>query len=66
MISRRLWNLHQRRKFLRAKASRDILKFRVSEMVFAGVFFFHRRLHVVSLEHTQDWEKCHQNVPGIP
>ena len=26
MNSRRLWNLHQRHKFLRAKASRDILK----------------------------------------
>ena len=38
MCSRRLWNSHQRRKFLRATASRDILKFRVSEMVFPGVF----------------------------
>ena len=38
MNSRRLWNSHQRHKFLRAEASRDILKFRVSEMVFAGVF----------------------------
>ena len=38
MISRRLWNSHQRHKFLRAKASRDILKFRVSEIVFPGVF----------------------------
>ena len=38
MCSRRLWNSHQRRKFLRATASRDILKFRVSEIVFPGVF----------------------------
>ena len=30
MNSRRLWNSHQRHKFLRAEASRDILKFRVS------------------------------------
>ena len=27
MNSRQLWNLHQRHKFLRAEASRDILKF---------------------------------------
>jgi len=38
MNSRRLWNSHQRLKFLRARASRDILKFRVSEMAFAGIF----------------------------
>ena len=38
MCSMRLWNSHQRHKFLRATASRDILKFRVSEMVFPGVF----------------------------
>ena len=38
MISRRLWNSHQRHKFLRAEASRDILKFRVSEVVFPEVF----------------------------
>ena len=37
MKSRWLWNLHQRHKFLRAEASRDILKFRVSEMAFPGV-----------------------------
>ena len=38
--SRQLWNLHQRYKgkFLRAKASRDILTFKVSEMEFPGVF----------------------------
>ena len=37
MKGRWLWNLHQRHKFLRAEASRDILKFRVSEMAFPGV-----------------------------
>ena len=36
--SRRLWNSSQRHKFLRAKASRDSLKIRVSEMVFPWVF----------------------------
>ena len=38
MNSRRLWNSHQRHKFLRAEASRDILKLRVSKMMFPGVF----------------------------
>ena len=38
MNSRRLWNLHQRHKFLKAEASRDILKFRVSEMSCPGGF----------------------------
>ena len=38
MNSRRLCNSHLRHKFLRVKASGDILKFRVSEMAFAGVF----------------------------
>ena len=32
MYSRRLWNLYQRHKFSRAEASRDIFKFKVSEM----------------------------------
>jgi len=36
--SRQLWNSHQRHNFLRAEASRDVLKFRVSEMAFPGVF----------------------------
>ena len=39
MNSRQLWNSHHRHKFLRAKASRDILKFRVSEMVFKRDFY---------------------------
>ena len=38
MNTRWLWNLHQRNKFSRAEASRDILKIRVSEMVFPEVF----------------------------
>ena len=38
MNSSWLWNSHQRHKFLRAEASRDILKFRVSEMPLPGVF----------------------------
>ena len=33
-----LWNLHQRHKFLRAEASRDILKISISEMAFPGGF----------------------------
>ena len=31
-------NSHQRHNFLRAEVSRDMLKFRVSEMAFPGVF----------------------------
>ena len=38
MNNRRLWNLHQSPKSVRAKASRYILKFRVSEIVFPEVF----------------------------
>jgi len=37
MNSRQLWNSHQRHKFLRAKASTDILEFRVLEMPFPWV-----------------------------
>ena len=36
MNSRQLWNSNQRHKFLRAKASRGILKFSVSEIAFRG------------------------------
>ena len=59
-----LWNLHQRHKFLRAEASKDILKFKVSKMAFPGVFKMYFplwmpsgfvRIHV-----------CRWNVPGIP
>ena len=38
MNSRRLWNSHQRRTFLRVEASRDIVKFRISEIASPGVF----------------------------
>ena len=38
MNRRRLWNSHQRHKFLRAETFRDILKFRVSEMAFSVIF----------------------------
>ena len=38
MNRRQFWHLHEGHKFLRAEASRDILKFRVSEMAFPGVF----------------------------
>ena len=38
MNCRQLWNSNHRHKFLRAKESRDILKFRVSEITFPGVF----------------------------
>ena len=44
MNSRQLWNSYQRNKFLRAEASREILKFRVSEMAFPGVFKRYFRL----------------------
>ena len=33
-----IWNSHERNKFLRAKASRDISKFRVSKIALKGVF----------------------------
>ena len=41
MNSRRLWNLHQRHKFLKAEACMDILTFRVSEIVIPVVFKKH-------------------------
>ena len=43
MNSRWLRNLHQRHKFLRAEASRDILEIRVSEIAFSGVFKMFRQ-----------------------
>ena len=68
MNSRRLWNSHQRHKFLRAEASGHILKFRVSEMAFPGFSrgIFHLGCYVVSSEYSQHWEQCHRNVTGIP
>ena len=41
MNSKQFWNWHQRHKFLRVEAARDILKFRVSGMAFPGVFKRH-------------------------
>ena len=52
MNTRQLWNAHQRHKFLRAEVSGDILKFRVSEMAFAGVF--KRYFPLRTPEYTQD------------
>ena len=68
MSSGQLWNSHQRHKFWRAQASRDILKFRVLEMAFPGLFkrYFPLRTPYVALsEYMQDWEQCHQNVPDL-
>ena len=39
MNSSQLWHLHQRHKFLRAEASRDIFKIRVSEMAMDAMLF---------------------------
>ena len=38
MAGGQLSNSHQRHKFLRDQASRNILKFRISKMAFSGVF----------------------------
>ena len=63
--SRRFWDSHQRHKFLRAEASRDILKFRVSEIAFSGDSrgIFHRERHVFSSEYTQDLDQCRSKCP---
>ena len=68
MNSRQLWNSHQRHKFLRAEASRHILKLRVSEMAFPGFSrgIFHLGCYVVLSEYLQHWAQCHGNVAGIP
>ena len=58
MNSRRLWNSYQRHKFLR-----DILKFRVVEMLFPAVFkrYFRRGRHVVSSEYIENTRKTGNN-----
>ena len=67
MNSRWLWNQHQRHKFPRVKTSGDILKFRVLEMPFPWVFKrYFDRVAMLYREYTQDWERCRQNVPGVP
>ena len=67
MNSRRLWNSRQTLKFLRAKASSDILKF-TQKWHFQGFSrgIFHRRCYVFSSQYWQHWEQCHRNVAGIP
>ena len=69
MNSRQLWNLYQRNKFMRTEASRDILKFRVLEMAFPGVLFFHHgiaRMLFRQNSHKTGNMQCHQNISGIP
>ena len=69
MNSRQLWNSHQRHKFLRAEASRDILKFRVSEMAFSGVFkrYFPPRTPCFFRQNTlKTGNNAGNNVSGIP
>jgi len=63
-----IWNSHERNTFLRAEASRDILKFRVSKMALKVVFkrCFPPQTPCCSVKYAQDWEQCRQNVPGIP
>ena len=53
-----------RHKFVRAEASRDILKFRVSEMPFPGVFkrFFHRGRQLVPPEYIENTLKTGSNA----
>ena len=68
MNSRRLWNSHQSHKVLRAKASRDILKFRVLEMAFPVVFkrCFPLRTPCCFITIHARQGKCHHNVQGVP
>ena len=68
MNSRQLWNSHQRHKFLRAEASRDILKFRVSEMAFSGVFksYFLPWVPRFGQNTHKTGNNASLNVPGIP
>ena len=58
--------LAPRHKFLRAVASSDILKFRVSEMAFSGVF--KRYSPPPRMPYAQDWEQYRpkdcRNVPS--
>ena len=68
MNSRRLLNSHRRHKFLRAEASRDIVKFRSLEMVFPGVFkrYFSPRTPCRLVRMYADGQRCRRNVPGVP
>ena len=66
MNRRRLWNSHQRHKFLRAKATRDIFKIRVSEMVFPEVFkrYFPPRMPCCFIR-IHAIMQSRWNVPGV-
>ena len=65
-----IWKSHQRHKFLRAEVSRDILKFRVSEMPFPGVFkrYFPPRTPCcfVRIHARLGTIESKINVPGVP
>ena len=65
MKSRR--NLHQKPKFLRAEASRDTLKLKVSEMAVPGVFnrYFPRRTPFCFVRIHSRLGIMPSNVPGI-
>ena len=67
MSSERLWNLHQRHKFLRAEASSGILKFRVSEIEFSSVFkrYFPLRTPCCFVGIHPGLGQCCQNVPSV-
>ena len=68
MNSRRLWNSHQRHKFLRAKASRDIWNWESRKWWVQGFSsgIFHCSRHVVLSEYMQVWAQWRQNVPSVP
>ena len=64
MNSRWLWNSHQKHKFLRAEASRDILNLESQKCHFQGLSrgIFHHGRHVVSSEHTENTRKTGNNA----
>ena len=69
MNSRWPWNSHQRHKFWRAEASRNILKFRVLKIAFPGVFnrYFPLWMPCCSVRiHARRGTLCRRNVPGVP
>ena len=67
--SRQPWDSHQRHKFWRAEASRNILKIRVLKIKFPGVFnrCFPLWMPCCSVRiHARRGTLCRRNVPGIP
>ena len=60
MNSRRLWNLHQRHKFLRAEASLGKCHLSGFQEVFPP------RTPCCFIRIHRDWKQCHRNVPGVP